>query len=33
VFIAVNAGAGENTPHEVFLAWFGDVIDILTREA
>jgi len=21
----------EKTPHEIFLAWFGDVVDILTK--
>ena len=25
-----ECGCWSNTPHEVFLAWFGDVIDILT---
>jgi endoglucanase len=25
-----ECGCWKNTPHEVFLAWFGDVIDILT---
>jgi aryl-phospho-beta-D-glucosidase BglC (GH1 family) len=26
-----ECGCWRNTPHEVFLAWFGDVIDILTK--
>ncbi len=26
-----ECGCWKNTPHEVFLAWFGDVIDILTK--
>ena len=26
-----ECGCWSNTPHEVFLAWFGDVIDILTK--
>ncbi len=26
-----ECGCWRNTPHEVFLAWFGDVIDILTN--
>ena len=32
--IGVHCGEGgcwRNTPHEVFLAWFGDVLDILTK--
>jgi endoglucanase len=26
-----ECGCWKNTPHEVFLGWFGDVIDILTK--
>jgi endoglucanase len=26
-----ECGCWRNTPHEIFLAWFGDVIDILTK--
>lgn len=26
-----ECGCWRNTPHDVFLAWFGDVIDILTK--
>ena len=26
-----ECGCWSNTPHEVFMAWFGDVIDILTK--
>jgi len=26
-----ECGCWRNTPHEVFLAWFGDVTDILAR--
>jgi len=26
-----ECGCWRNTPHEVFLAWFGDVVDILTK--
>jgi len=26
-----ECGCWKNTPHEIFLAWFGDVIDILTK--
>jgi aryl-phospho-beta-D-glucosidase BglC (GH1 family) len=26
-----ECGCWKNTPHDVFLAWFGDVIDILTK--
>ncbi len=26
-----ECGCWSNTPHEVFLAWFGDVVDILTK--
>jgi endoglucanase len=32
--VGVHCGEGgcwRNTPHEVFLAWFGDVVDILTK--
>ena len=32
--VGIHCGEGgcwKNTPHEVFLAWFGDVIDILTK--
>lgn len=32
--IGVHCGEGgcwKNTPHEVFLSWFGDVLDILTK--
>jgi endoglucanase len=32
--IGVHCGEGgcwKNTPHKVFLAWFGDVVDILTK--
>jgi endoglucanase len=27
-----ECGCWKNTPHEVFLAWFGDVLDILTEQ-
>jgi aryl-phospho-beta-D-glucosidase BglC (GH1 family) len=27
-----ECGCWKKTPHDVFLAWFGDVIDILTKE-
>ncbi len=27
-----ECGCWRNTPHEVFLSWFGDVLDILTKE-
>ena len=26
-----ECGCWKKTPHEVFLSWFGDVIDILTK--
>jgi endoglucanase len=32
--VGVHCGEGgclKNTPHEVFLAWFGDVLDVLTK--
>jgi aryl-phospho-beta-D-glucosidase BglC (GH1 family) len=32
--VGVHCGEGgcwRNTPHEVFLAWFGDILDILTK--